>query len=76
MEFIGKQGIAAPQLREVASQLSPKRLDDVFAQVAAMMHVMHHVAKLVHGDLSEYNILYMKKQCYMIDVGQSVVRCV
>jgi len=72
MELIGKRGIAAPQLREVASQLSPKRIDDAFAQVASMMHVMHHVARLVHGDLSEYNILYMKKQCYMIDVGQSV----
>lgn len=33
---------------------------------------MFHHCKLVHADLSEYNILYHNSQLYIIDVGQSV----
>jgi RIO kinase 1 len=33
---------------------------------------MFTVAKLVHADLSEYNLLYLDKQVYVIDVSQSV----
>jgi RIO kinase 1 len=33
---------------------------------------MYNKAKLVHGDLSEYNILYYKNKIYFIDVSQSV----
>src|SRR5690606_10531768 len=37
-----------------------------------IMRRMYHKAKLVHADLSEYNILYYKGQIYIIDVSQSV----
>jgi len=33
---------------------------------------MFHVCKLVHGDLSEYNMLYHLGDAYIIDVSQSV----
>lgn len=33
---------------------------------------MFHDCKLVHADLSEYNILYHDKELYIIDVSQSV----
>lgn len=33
---------------------------------------MYKVCRLVHADLSEYNILYHAKVCYIIDVSQSV----
>lgn len=33
---------------------------------------MFHLCRLVHADLSEYNLLYYKKQLYVIDVSQSV----
>ena len=41
-------------------------------QCVKYMRIMYHVAKLVHGDLSEYNMLYYKKVLYFIDVSQSV----
>jgi RIO kinase 1 len=33
---------------------------------------MYQICRLVHADLSEYNILYHKKRLYIIDVSQSV----
>ena len=33
---------------------------------------MFHVCKLVHADLSEYNILYHEEHLWIIDVSQSV----
>ena len=36
------------------------------------MRVMYQRCKLVHGDLSEYNMLYFKGTLYIIDVSQSV----
>ena len=33
---------------------------------------MFHECKLVHGDLSEFNLLYHEGQAYFIDVSQSV----
>ena len=36
------------------------------------MRTLYQKCKLVHGDLSEYNILYFKGHLYIIDVSQSV----
>lgn len=36
------------------------------------MRRLFHVCKLVHADLSEYNILYHDSHLYIIDVSQSV----
>lgn len=32
-------------------------------------------ANLIHADLSEYNILWYKGDCYFIDVSQAVEPC-
>ena len=58
----GQQSSAtpAPQLREV--DLSPKRLDEAYVEVISFMYKLHQDCNLVHGDLSEYNMLYYKKQ--------------
>lgn len=36
------------------------------------MHDLYFKCKLVHGDLSEYNLLWYKDQLWVIDVSQSV----
>lgn len=41
-------------------------------QCVKMMRTMYSECKLVHADLSEYNILYFEKNLYFIDVSQSV----
>jgi RIO kinase 1 len=70
MKFIGKDGWPAPRIKD--AKLSEKRLISCYQQCVEMMRNMFHKCRLVHGDLSEYNMLYMKGQLYIIDVSQSV----
>ena len=37
-----------------------------------MMRDLYQTSKLIHGDLSEYNILWHENQLWLIDVSQSV----
>lgn len=41
-------------------------------QVVQGMKLLYHKARLIHADLSEYNILWYNGQCYFIDVGQAM----
>jgi RIO kinase 1 len=70
MAFIGKDGVAAPRLKE--AQLSESRMREVYLQCVTHMRTMYQTCRLVHGDLSEYNMLYMQGVLYFIDVSQSV----
>ncbi|KAL6582860.1 hypothetical protein OROMI_004938 [Orobanche minor] len=70
MEFIGKWGWAAPRLKD--ANLSRDRLRESYLEIILAMRTMYQKCKLVHGDLSEYNILYYEGQLYIIDVSQSV----
>ena len=48
-------------------------LDQLFTfQVLLNVRKMYHDCKLVHGDLSEYNMLYHQGEAFIIDVSQSV----
>jgi RIO kinase 1 len=69
MSFLGKGECPYSQLKNVA-------LDDpaqVYNNIMAMIDTLYKKAELVHGDLSEFNILY-HDQPYLIDMGQSVTR--
>jgi RIO kinase 1 len=68
--YEGDNNWAAPRLKD--AQLSQKRFRECYLQLIKIMRVMYQKAKLVHADLSEYNILYYKKQLWIIDVSQSV----
>ncbi|MHA1686210.1 MAG: serine protein kinase RIO [Candidatus Heimdallarchaeaceae archaeon] len=69
MGFIGKNQQAAPLLKDVEL----KKPEKIYSTVIDAMEKMHEEAKLVHADLSEYNILYFEKKPIIIDVSQSVL---
>ena len=70
MEFIGKNGKAAPRLRD--AELSSDKMAKAYHDCLVCMRVLYQRCKLVHGDLSEYNMLYFRGKLYIIDVSQSV----
>ncbi|KAL1869198.1 hypothetical protein VTK73DRAFT_3199 [Phialemonium thermophilum] len=79
MSFLGdRRGWAFPRLRD--AQLAPTAGEDdvdrqwraLYVQLLGLMRKMYQVCRLVHADLSEYNLLYNEGQLYVIDVSQSV----
>jgi RIO kinase 1 len=70
MTFFGRDGWPAPRLKD--APLSSERMTAAYSRVCTLMRRMYRRAKLVHGDLSEYNILYCKGKIIIIDVSQSV----
>jgi len=71
MEYIGKDAEAAPMLRD--ANLGAKALAQVASDLIDKLDRAYNRAGLVHGDLSEYNILILGKESVLIDVGQAVV---
>ena len=68
LEFIGKDGIPAPHLRDVPLQ-TPKLWYD---KILEMLQLLYEKAKLVHGDVSEYNVLVPDGYPVLIDFAQGV----
>lgn len=72
MEFLGdKKGWAYPRLRDAPIN-SDEEWRDLYIQLVGIMRRLYQVCRLVHADLSEYNILYHNQRLYIIDVSQSV----
>ncbi|GLB38338.1 putative protein kinase superfamily, RIO-type Ser Thr kinase family protein [Lyophyllum shimeji] len=71
MSFIGdKDGWASPRLKD--AELSTTECATLYAELVLVVRKMFHQCKLVHADLSEYNILYHEGHLCIIDVSQSV----
>jgi len=70
MEFIGENGKPAPLLREVDPDV--ETLAEIFRAVMEDVRKSVLRARLVHGDLSEYNIMVWEGKHYIIDVSQAV----
>lgn len=68
MEFIGAEGKSEPLLRETEIK-NPQR---VYNEVLGNVKKLYQRAKLVHGDLSEYNIMLWKNRPVLFDVSQAV----
>ena len=69
MEFIGLDGLPAPELRLVRIKQPGKKLKLIIQYIKTL----YAEAGLVHADLSEYNILMNNDDLVIIDVGQSVL---
>ncbi|KAI1154541.1 RIO1 family-domain-containing protein [Nemania diffusa] len=75
MGFLGdRKGWAYPRLRDanIPADEAEQTWSALYIQLLGIMRRLYQVCKLVHADLSEYNILYHDKQLYVIDVSQSV----
>ena len=68
MEFIGKDGVNAPSLKE---QL-PSNPERAYNTLLTYLERLYRKAELVHGDLSEYNIMMWKGNPVIFDVSQAV----
>ena len=69
MEFVGRNGEPAPLLRETPLD-HPARVYDKIAEAVRTLYQKGH---LVHGDLSEYNIMVSKLQPVIFDFAQAVI---
>ena len=69
MEFIGKNQVAAPLLKE--SKI--KKPNKMYGEVVEYITRLYEKANMVHADLSEFNILNYKNKPVIIDVSQAVL---
>ena len=68
MEFIGKDGVSAPSLKEQM----PANPEKTYHQMLTSLRKLYKKADLVHGDASEYNIMMWKRNAVIFDMGQAV----
>ncbi|GCE30704.1 hypothetical protein KDA_61880 [Dictyobacter alpinus] len=72
MHYIGTRGHAAPLLRDV--RLDAEEVVPLFERLLADIE-LSLATNRVHGDLSEYNILYWDHEVTIIDFAQAVDPC-
>lgn len=70
MAFVGRDGVAAPRLKDAS--ISSERMPALYMQLVTDVRTMYQQCRLVHADLSEYNLLYHEGRLWIIDVSQSV----
>ncbi|MEM2911483.1 MAG: serine protein kinase RIO [Candidatus Bathyarchaeia archaeon] len=68
MEFIGKNGVSAPSLKEQ----HPKNPEKIYKTLIGYLKRLYQKAELVHGDLSEYNIMIWRGRPIIFDMSQAV----
>ncbi len=74
MKFLGEGETPAPVLfelgKEVEHIVDPQEL---FEDIVENIKKLYQNARLVHADLSEFNIMLFDEKPYLIDMGQSVL---
>jgi len=69
MEYIGFETIPAPKLKDIKN---PKEPIELLNEILSFIKDLYQKASLVHGDLSEFNILYHNQKPVVIDISQAV----
>jgi RIO kinase 1 len=71
MGFLGNDdGWASPRLKD--AEIPEDLASTLYRELVIAMRTMYHSCRLIHADLSEYNIMYHDSHLYIIDVSQSV----
>lgn len=68
MQFIGDEGVSAPLLKD----LQPQRPATLYKQLLKNVQLLYGKAGLVHGDLSEYNVMIWRNKAVIFDLSQAV----
>jgi RIO kinase 1 len=68
MEFIGEEGNSAPILKDSVLEDPLK----IYKKILMYVKKLYQNVKIVHGDLSEYNIMIWKKKPVIFDLSQAV----
>ena len=68
MSFIGENGVSAPLMKEAP----PKKPRRTYRQLLTYIKKLYKEAGLVHGDLSEYNVMMWRDKPVLFDVSQAV----
>jgi len=69
MQLIGDKDKPWPTLKYDTTVKD--HIDEIYKQYVENLHKLIYKAKLVHADLSEYNMIFYKKKLYFIDLGQA-----
>jgi len=69
MEFIGKDGVSAPLMKEIP----PENPEKIYKILLTYLKKLYIEAELVHGDLSEYNIMIWRGRPVLFDMAQAVL---
>ena len=69
MEYIGTKNIPAPMIKDVS--LTQKEAKKAFVEVIKSIKIFYDNG-IVHGDLSEFNILWWHHQPFIIDFPQAI----
>ncbi|KAL8645672.1 MAG: hypothetical protein Q9210_006577 [Variospora velana] len=75
MGFLGdRKGTPAPRLKDVelVGGAVEQRWKQLYLQLLGYVRILYQTCRLVHADLSEYNVLYHEDKLWLIDVSQSV----
>lgn len=68
MEFVGEEGVSAPSMKEQP----PANAEKTYLQLLTQLKRLYRKADLVHGDLSEYNIMIWRNKPVLFDMAQAV----
>ncbi|KAK0202896.1 RIO1-domain-containing protein [Desarmillaria ectypa] len=68
MDFLGEASQASPRLKDAESD----GWEGLYVELMLTIRTIYHQCRLVHADLSEYNLLLHQGHIWIIDVGQSV----